>query len=236
MFGKINPKTDYKKTAVISLGGSLIVPDEIDTGFLKSFIKLVKKRVALGDRLVLITGGGKICRRYQKAAGDLGDISDEDNDWVGIHVTRLNAQFLRILLGGLAYHEIITDPAVFSGVSAPVAVAAGWKPGWSTDFDAVELAKVAGAKTVVNLSNIDFAYDKDPKKYPDARKIEKISWKDFRKLIPEHWDPGLNSPFDPIASKNAEAAGLSVAIMNGRNFENLNNYLDGKEFVGTLIS
>ncbi len=228
-------KDESKQVNIISLGGSLIVPDEIDTGFLEKFIKFIKDRVLAGERFVLITGGGKVCRRYQKAANDLGITDIESNDWIGIHVTRLNAQFLRIILGELAHNEIIINPNEVSGVTKPVVVAAGWKPGWSTDFDAVELAKLFKAKRLVNLSNIDYVYDKDPKQFPDAKKIEQISWTEFRKIIPKKWEPGLNAPFDPIAAKEAEAIPLEVAIMNGRDIENLKNYFDGENFVGTLI-
>jgi uridylate kinase len=91
-------------------------------------------------------------------------------------------------------------------------------------------------KKVINLSNIEYVYDKDPKKYPEAKKIERSSWGEFRKLLPTEWISGLNSPFDPVAAKKAQELGIEVAIMNGRNIENLKNYLEGKEFKGTIIS
>ena len=62
-----------------------------------------------------------------------------------------------------------------------------------------------------------------------------ISWDDFRKLVGDKWDPGLNMPFDPIASKEAETLSLKVAIINGKNLESFENFLDNKSFVGTLI-
>jgi uridylate kinase len=92
-----------------------------------------------------------------------------------------------------------------------------------------------GAKKVINLSNIDYAYDKDPNKYPDAKKLESISWAEYRLLIPKEWISGMSTPFDPIASQKAESLRIEVAIMNGRNIENLKNYLDGGVFVGTVI-
>jgi uridylate kinase len=143
---------------------------------------------------------------------------------------------LRIVLGDLAHDELIVNPNDIKGTSKPVVVAAGWKPGWSTDFDAVEMAKIVGAKKVINLSNIDYVYDKDPKVFKDAKKIENISWSEFRKIIPEKWQPGLNSPFDPIAAKNADEAKIEVAILNGKNITNLKSYLEGKDFLGTRIS
>ena len=102
-----------------------MVPDEIDVNFLRSFRTLIEDGVKKGASFLIITGGGKICRKYQVAAEGLGISSGENLDWVGIHVTRLNAHCLRILLGELSSEEIITDPRfignenqLFGGVEA----------------------------------------------------------------------------------------------------------------------
>lgn len=225
-----------KNPTIISLGGSLVVPDGIDAGFVRDFRALILERVGHGESFIIIVGGGRVCRRYQAVAEELGVSGKEPLDWVGIYVTRLNATLLRVAFGEKAHDEIITDPRVLPAVTAPIAVGAGWKPGHSTDFDAVLMAEKTGARRIVNLSNIDYVYDKDPKKFPDAEKIEKIQWADFRKILPEKWSPGVNTPFDPIAAKRAQEFQLEVVIMNGKPLENLKNYLDGKKFVGTVIT
>lgn len=89
---------------------------------------------------------------------------------------------------------------------------------------------------MINLSNIDYVYTADPKQDQTAEKIEDISWADFRKLIPDAWDPGLSSPFDPIAAKRAEQGGIEVAVINGHRPEEVLHYLHGETFVGTKIS
>jgi uridylate kinase len=223
------------KKIIISLGGSLMVPDEIDVSFIKKFKDLIESYVNKQYRFYIIVGGGKICRRYQSAANELARLSPEETDWIGIHVTRLNAHFMRVIFKELAYPDIITDPELAEDIKHPVVIGAGWKPGWSTDFDAIILAKTVGAERVINLTNTDYVYDSDPKHNPDAKKITDISWADFRNIIPKEWQPGLNSPFDPIASKEAEANGIEVAIMNGQNIENLSKYLDDLKFEGTII-
>ncbi|MBI5139442.1 UMP kinase [Candidatus Nomurabacteria bacterium] len=223
-------------TIIISLGGSLVVPDEIDVNFLKDFVGLISKEVASGKKFVIITGGGKICRKYQEAAKNIRELNSSELDWLGIYTTRLNAEFVKTLFGGLAEENIILDPTLPVKMTKQVLVAGGWKPGWSTDYDAVMLGLGLGAKKVINLSNINYAYDKDPNKYPDAKKIEKISWADYRALIPKEWNPGLNSPFDPIASAIAEREGMEVFILNGRKIDNLTKCLHGEEFLGTVIS
>jgi uridylate kinase len=229
----LRSKREY---VVVSVGGSLIVPDEIDTTFLTNFRELILKETGNGLSFFIITGGGKTARRYQDAAHEVrGDADHEDLDWLGIHSTRLNAHLFRTLFFEQAQAKIVKNPTRRVAGRSSVIIGAGWKPGWSTDYCAVMAAKQLGAKKLVNLSNIDYVYDKDPRKFPEAVKIEKTNWADFRKLIPDHWDPGLSSPFDPIAAKEAESLGLEVAIINGKKLNEFENYLSGKEFVGSII-
>lgn len=232
--------TTPKKTIVISLGGSLIVPDDIDFRFVKNFKNLITGYIKKGYKFIIITGGGKTARKYIEASVKVGNssVTSDDKDWLGIHATRMNAHFIRTIFRKYAHPRINTNPhdlEDFYNFKESVLVAAGWRPGFSTDYDAVILAKYMDIKKIVNLSNIDYVCDKDPKKFPDAKKIEKISWKDFRKIVGNKWDPGMNAPFDPIASKIAQEEDIEVAIMNGKDLTNLQNYIEGKKFKGTVI-
>jgi uridylate kinase len=220
---------------VMSLGGSLIIPDDADIDFIKSFISFTKEYISKGFTFLIITGGGKVCRNYNDYAKQIVNPSNEDLDWLGISTTRVNAELIRICFGDLAYQKVILDPEFIPETNKPVIVGGGWKPGNSSDLAAVYSAKSIGAKKIINLSNINFVYNKDPKKFSDAKAIDKMSWDDFRSLFQTNWDPGLNSPFDPIAAKEAESLGLEVVIMNGKDIENLKAYLDSKPFVGTII-
>jgi len=225
-----------KEIIVISLGGSLIVPDEIDYRFLAKFRRLILTRLRRGNRFILICGGGKTARNYQAAAKNIGRLTDDDIDWLGIHATRINAHLLRTIFLKKAHPKIIVKPDKKTDWREPILIAAGWKPGFSTDYDAVLLAKLYGAKKILNLSNIDYVFDSDPKKNNKAKPITRTGWREFRKLIPKKWSPGINSPFDPVASRAAQNFGLEVAIINGRTFNSINNYLAGKKFKGTVIS
>lgn len=225
-----------RERIVVSVGGSLIVPDAVDTHFLSAFKKLILEKVQHGFTFSIIAGGGKTARHYQDAANAVTPLSRQDLDWIGIHSTRLNAQLLRNIFVGYAHPQVIKNPTIDIEADEPITIAAGWQPGCSTDYDAVLMAKNIGARRLVNLSNIEYVYESDPQKNPNAKKIEKISWTDFRKLIPEEWHPGLSSPFDPVAAKEAEALNLEVAIISGRNLEEFSHYIDGQPFVGTVIS
>ena len=226
-----------QETIVMSVGGSLIVPGEIDTNFLSSFKELIETETAQGRRFIIITGGGRTARKYADAAKAVSDLDNEDLDWLGIHATRLNGHLLRTIFKDTAYPVMVTNPDDVLDIppSAQLVVAAGYRPGASTDLRAVQIASRVTAKKVINLSNTDYVYTANPKTNADAQKIEDITWEAFRELIPKEWDPGLSSPFDPIAAKEAQALGMEVACINGSNLESLAHYLNGEAFVGTRI-
>lgn len=228
----------YKERIIISLGGSLLVPESIDRTFVANFKQFVLNHIKLGYRFILVTGGGKTCRHYIEAAASVTKITDEDKDWLGIHATRLNAHLVRTIFREYAHPRINTNPhdlEDFYNITEPVMVAAGWRPGFSTDFDAVVLGKYLDAHRIVNLSNIERVYDKDPRTHADAKPFDHLTWQQFRAIVGDEWRPGMNAPFDPIASKMAEEEGMEVAVMNGGDLVNVTNYIAGKGFVGTLI-
>ncbi|MFH1201211.1 MAG: UMP kinase [bacterium] len=224
------------ETIVISLGGSLIVPDQIDTNFLKSFKTLILEQVGKGKKFVIICGGGKINKRYNEAAQAITNPSHEDLDWIGIAALKLNAELVRVMFKEYAHSEVISDLSKKFSFEKPIVVGSAYKPGSSSDLDAVLATKSVGAKKIINLSNIDYVYDSDPRINPEAKKIEQISWSEYRKIIPTKWTSRLNSPFDPIASKMAEEEKMTVIIMNGKPIDNLAKCLNEEKFLGTVIS
>lgn len=213
----------------------MVVPDHISVDFLKSFIGILDKHTRLGKKFYIIVGGGKTARVYQQALKDLGAEGSDTLDWVGIYATHLNAELVRLACGDLAHDAVIKDPYTIPETHTPVIVYGGWKPGRSTDFAPVILAESTGAGTVINLSNIAYVYDSDPRHNPHAQKFETITWPAYRALIPAEWTPGMSAPFDPTASLQAQELGVTVAVLHGADLENLDRYLSGQDFEGTTI-
>jgi len=225
---------------ILSLGGSLVVPNGgIDTDFLLALNTFIRHQIsAKKRRFFIVVGGGGTTRHYQAAASVVRKekIEENDLDWLGLHATRLNAQLIRTIFRDIADPRVIKHYEVILKITHPLAVAAGWKPGWSTDYCAVTLCQDYNIKTVINMTNVDKVYTKDPKKFPDATPITTISWKEYRKIIPAKWTPGMNTPFDPIASKLAQDLGVTVKILNGKQLDNVANALDDKPFIGSTIT
>jgi uridylate kinase len=223
---------------VISLGGSIVAPAAVDEVFLKNFVALIRGFLIAEPerRFILVVGGGAPARAYQNAYRNISQNADDgEADWIGVMATRLNAQLVRALMSEWCSQEVVTNPTVAEPMTGRVLVAAGWKPGFSSDNDAVLLAERFGAASVINLSNIAQVYTDDPKTNPEARPIDKISWTDFRALVGDEWKPGKNVPFDPVASRRAAELGLRVICAAGRDLENLGKILRGESFLGTTI-
>lgn len=226
------------KATVISLGGSIVVPDQVDTDFVRSFVKRIAERIAAHPdwRVALVIGGGATARSYQKAAREAAESCPPDTlDRIGIASTRVNAEVVRAAFGDLCPEPVITDPTQPGNTAGPVLIAGGWKPGFSTDNVSVRLAESLGADTVINLSNIRQVYTADPKVDPDARPLTSITWKEFFTIAGDEWTPGKNTPFDPVATKRAAELGMKVVAADGRDLDNLECILDEREFFGTTI-
>lgn len=225
-------------TKVLSVGGSIVVPETPDTDFLKKFVAMTSEWLSKDSsrRLILVVGGGGPARIYQGAYREIVSAADNSEaDWIGIMATRLNAQLLKASFGALCPNPVVYNPTEDVEFKGQVLVAAGWKPGFSTDTDAVYLAEKFSADTVVNLSNIEKVYTDDPRKNPDATPIDNITWTDFRKMVGDEWVPGKNCPFDPIASKKAQELKLKVICAGGKNIPNIQSILNDSDYIGTTI-
>ena len=232
---------------VIHLGGSVVVPhmtDEggINTSFLKEFLKFMRRQIAGPRRFIIVIGGGKVCRVYQRSARRVQKISNWDLDWIGIHAARLNAHLLRTIFVKEAYPVVIDhDPLeeeveMMKHSNRNLFIASAWRPGWSTDYVAVRLAEKFGANNVIIAKDTPFVYDADPRKNKDAKALKKISWKAYKKIIPSAWTPGLSTPVDPIATRLAEKIKVTAKVLEATDLKNFKAAIDGKSFEGTVIT
>ncbi len=223
---------------VLDLGGSIVAPDEVDIQFIGEFYNFLKEWLEESNenKAIIIIGGGSPARKYQKAYRDIVETCDNnEQDWIGITATRLNAQLIKGVFSQFCQDKVVIDPTKATKISGQVLIAAGWKPGFSTDYDSVILAEKFGADTILNLSNIAKVYTADPKKDPNATPLDEISWEDYKKMAGDEWIPGNNVPFDPVATKKASELDLKVIAADGKDLKNLHNIFYGKPYTGTII-
>jgi uridylate kinase len=220
-------------SVVVSVGGSVVLSDEANVAFLKRLAELLKK-VGRQYRLFVIVGGGTIARRYIQLGRELG--FDEDTlDLIGIDVTRVNARIITNLLG-TSNKEIprTTDEAL--SLDFPIVVMGGTNPKHSTDTVGAELAEKTHAIRFVNATNVDGIYDKDPKKFKDARQLKEVTIDQLIVQYGTKWGAaGKNIFMDEPALAIIKRARLPTFVVNGKRLDQLEKAMLGQPFDGTTI-
>lgn len=226
-----------KETIVIDFGGSILSsePCRLNFNTLKGFKKILSKH-SKNFRFIVVVGGGKICRAYQNEARRGGVTNKHLLDWIGVRSTQLNAELLRAYLGRMAFQRVMHYESQNLDWGNGILVSGGWEPGGSTDHVTARLAAMHGAKKIIVATNIDYVYDKDPNKYPNAKKQPKLTWQEFKKIIGTKWIPGMSTPLDPKAVKVCMKKKITVDFVNGEKLSNLEKAIAGKPFRGTTIS
>ncbi|MBS3167394.1 UMP kinase [Candidatus Woesearchaeota archaeon] len=219
---------------VISLGGSLIVPNEIDYNFLKNFKKSLAK-IKKDNKVIIVTGGGSIARKYIEALRK-DKLSEERCSLIGIKVTKLNAMFLSNFLD-----ENKTIPDSLEEVkkhlkksNVVVCGALGYHPDMTSDGDSAMIARYLHADIFINMTNVKGLFDKDPRKFKNAKFISEISFSDFMKISNKiKYRAGQHFVLDQSAAKIINRYKVKTAILQG--IENLEKAISGKRFIGTII-
>ena len=223
-------------TYVLSLGGSLIVPEKIDILYLKKFVALVK-HLSKKHRFVIITGGGSVARLYIDALRKAG-VPQEMQSWAGIKSCRLNAVLLNSLFGCLEPLPDSLQEVKFMLASRKIIVCAalGFQPNMTSDGTAAEIAAYVGADAFVNLTNVAGLFTRDPQKFKSAKLIPSISFTAFLRHAREiAYTPGQHFVLDQQAAKVILQEHMHTFIVDGHDIKNLEQCLSGKSFVGTVI-
>ncbi len=224
-----------KKTWVISLGGSRIVPDSVDDKFLVQFKKLIDSYPS--HKFVVVTGGGSTARNYISALRKLGK-KTKSQSMEGIAVTRLHAGFMARFFGGSANEEVPLNMKKVKNLLAKNHVvfcgALRWKEKNTSDGTAAKLAGFLECP-FINLTNVKGLYTADPKKNKKAKFISKISWSDFEKTARSvKFEAGQHFVLDQAAAKLIKKKKIPTYIVGS--LKGLDSVLKGRKVLGTVIS
>lgn len=241
------------ETCVVAYGGSVVIPgDSYDQFAMTHLADLLKEHSS--KRFILIIGGGKLCRNvtlnvrpfFVNANLSSNEI-DIANDEVGIAITKVNARkvisSLQEYLGDdVVYSDYIDDPNILPNTSHRVFIASGFKPGVTTDYCMMALAKNFNASFAFKISDFPVVLDVHPLEFNSGlidtyKKINSISWQGIVDLVGDSFHPGGNYPLDPLAAKlgfeiSKENPSFSLYVGQVSQFEKMLKHIP---FIGTVI-
>jgi uridylate kinase len=226
---------DIVQNVVISIGGSILIPGEDDASFIKKLASLLKE-LSKDANLAVVCGGGRVARFYTGTGRELGGTTHQ-RDMLGIGATRLNAELLRIALGDFAHNAVpmtAADAAAAFG-KGNIIVMGGTTPGHTTDAVAAEVAGLVGCERVVNATSVDAVYSEDPKINKNAKRFTELTIAELSEIVYKDHDAGLSSVFDPEGVRIAMRDRIDIAVVNGRDIDEIKNAVLGKAIKGTVV-
>lgn len=225
-----------KKVLVVSLGGSLIVPDKIDLKFLEKFKQVIKKHES-SYKFVIVCGGGSVARKYIAALKEAGK-SEFLQSMAGISITRVNARFMTYLFGRDANEGIPHDMRQVSSLLKKHNIvfcgSLRYADKETSDSTAAKLARFFDCD-FINLTNVSGLYDKNPLEHKNAKFIPEISKEElYQRVMKMKFKPGQHFVIDQHAMKVLRNTKNNLYIL-GKDMRNLDALLSGKKFIGTRV-
>lgn len=219
---------------MISLGGSRIVPDEVDIKFLALFKKMIGSHPDV--KFVVVTGGGSTARKYISGLRKLGK-GTKSQSMEGIAVTRLHASFMMRFFGRRANEDLPFSMKkvrnLLRGNQVVFCGALRWRKGTTSDGTAAGLASYLGCP-FINLTNIKGLYSADPRKNRKAKFISEISWEDFDEMAKKvKFKAGQHFVLDQAAARRIREGKIVTYIVGS--VAEIGKILAGKRFIGTRI-
>ncbi len=211
------------KTIVVSLGGSIIASDGLNTSFMEKFSRFIQN-IGEDVRFGIVVGGGSVARSYISALRKYG-VNDNILDEIGINATRMNALALASFFddANSRIPTTVNDAAELSRIYR-VTIMGGTEPGHTTDTVSSLLAERIHANVLINATSVDGVYSSDPRKEETARKIGKLSYDRALELSMKGLSgAGSNVFMDPTAISIAKRSRIKIFIINGLE---LNEYED----------
>ena len=220
---------------VVRVGGS-VMGSPLNASVINRYITFLKDLKDQGHDVVAVVGGGSLAREFIKVAAYLG-LEEEDRDWAAIHVSRLFANLFVLSLGeaGCGTVPVSLDEAEVCLNKGKIVVMGGLHPGMTTDSVAAMIGERVKADLLVKGSNVDGIYNKDPRNYVDAKKVDKLRFEELEGMFDEkEHKAGIHQIIDPEAARILAKIRLRTVVVDGYDTANLVFAVEGRQ-VGTVI-
>jgi uridylate kinase len=220
---------------VLRIGGS-VVASPVNTALMSEYADIVKTLKEQNHEVAVVVGGGSLARDFISTAKKLG-LNMQVQDEIAISVSRLFAQLFLKKLGYLACDKVALtlDDAAACLIQGKVVVMGGLKPGITTDAVAALVAEHVGGELLVKGTDQEGIYNKDPKKHPDAVKLDRLSFDDLQGVFSEsQHKAGMHQIIDPEAVKVLKRKRVKLVVVDGFKPENILAAVKGEK-VGTVV-
>ncbi len=225
-----------KTFVVLSLGGSLVNPGKPDLNYVKKIADILRSSP---HSFGVVVGGGYLARKYADAERKKG-LGEFEADTAAIKATKENARVLISALGGICNPRACSDffEAKKASQNHKIVVMGGTIPGITTDADSALLAECLHARRLVNISNVDGIYDRNPSKFHDARKYRHMKFDELLHIATRDDSrlAGAHFVFDILGCKIVSRSKIESHFVSGKKLEDVKRAIDGKRHGGTIVS
>ncbi|MBS7635399.1 UMP kinase [Candidatus Bathyarchaeota archaeon] len=220
---------------IIRIGGSVLASPP-NPEIMRRYADIIRELRDQGHEVAVVVGGGSLARDLIDFARETG-LSEHEQDEVAISASRIFAQILAMKIGGFHWKDVPTtiDEAVKMLKDRGVIIMGGVKPGMTTDTVAALLASKAEANLIVKATDQDGVYTKDPRKHPDAEKLDEIRFENLSHvLIENRHRAGIHQIIDPEAVRILTEKRIKIMVVNGFKPENVLLAAKGEK-IGTIV-
>jgi uridylate kinase len=229
---------------LLKIGGEALLGHReygIDPDAASDIANQIKEIHDLGVQIALVIGAGNI---WRGVAGSKNGIERATSDYMGMLATIMNALAIQDALEKINVDPRVQTAIEMRAVAEPfirrralrhmeknrvILLAAGvGSPYFTTDSGAALRALELKCEIVMKATKVDGVYDKDPLKYPDAKKFTQMSFLDAIK------DEGVQI-MDTAALSLCMDNHIPIYIFNLFEAGNLKRAVLG-EAIGTLVS
>jgi uridylate kinase len=171
--------------------------------------------------LILIAGGGATARKYIKAGEELG-LDQATLDEIGIESSLLNASLLVEALHPYSSKRVPRDLNELTeefektecGNNTRIVVCGGLYPGQSTNAVAALISEKTNANLLINATDVDGVYSKDPSRFTDAVKLASVTPAKLSEILgSESVQAGTYDLMDPVALKLISRSKIPTRIV-----------------------
>ena len=185
-------ESPFYKKILLKLSGEALMGDQefgISSDVIASYAKQIKEIVDLGVEVSIVIGGGNIFRGISGAAQGVDRVT---GDHMGMLATVINSLALQNSIEKLGVPTRVQTAIEMPKIAEPfikrraqrhlekgrvVVFGAGTgNPYFTTDTAAALRAIEMGTDVVIKATKVDGIYDKDPVKFADAKKYEKVTY------------------------------------------------------------